>query len=97
MTRIRCHEKSETRFLTGLFFPKHVLIWPPALVHSSQEGEDGQGQDKDGCVLVIGHRWGNLGSAVFPSLGRVSTGMLGLCFCHKPCEIRVTAIGVRKE
>lgn len=29
-------------------------MWPLALFHSAQEGEEGQGQDKYGYILVIG-------------------------------------------
>ena len=50
VSQTRPHRKSETRLLIGLFFQEHVHIWSFALFRSAQEGEEGQGQDKDSRV-----------------------------------------------
>lgn len=91
----RSHEKSEAGLLSGLCSPERAHLWPLALCRSAQEGDEGQGQDKDGCVLVLGGETeARSHSALCPGRGCIDAGPLGLCFCHKRCGTRATAPGV---
>lgn len=87
MIQTRSHEKSEARWFVGLSFPECAHLRPLALFCSAQEGDEGQGEGRDGCVFLLGgetEAWSHL--VVCPGRGCLDAGLLGLCFCHKHCE-----------